>query len=149
MYNAAITEVAKIAASTVGTVSSTPLAGGAVDMSKYHRVDFIISVGALNSTETADALVQTDTVSSFDDSAATLAQTTAEALNDNQVAIISIKSSDLPEGDRYARATATGSGATGGPGCILAIGYPRYAGADDGSPNVAGEIDAVVARVFA
>lgn len=149
MYNAAVTEVAKIAASTVGTVNTTPLVGGAVDMAKYHRVDFIISVGALNSTETADALVQTDTASNFGDSPATLAQTDAEALNDNQVAIISIKSSDLPAGDRYARATATGSGATGGPGCILAIGYKRYAGEDDGSPNVAGEIDAVVARVFA
>lgn len=150
MYtNAAVTEVAKIASLKVGTVNTTPLAGGAVDMAKYIRVDFICITGTLNSTETADCLVQTDTVSTFDDSAATLASSTAEVMTDDNIAIISIKAEDLPDGDRYARMTATGSGATGGPACILAIGYKRYGMEDDGSPTVVGEIDAIKERVYA
>lgn len=147
--NAAISEVAKVVSQKIGTVNTTPLVGGAVDMSKYSRVDFFLMTGTLNASETADGLVQTDTASDFSDSPATLASSTAEVLSDDQVAVISIKSADLPDGDRYARATMTGSGATGGPACILALGYPRYAGADDGSANVPGEVDAVVERIFA
>lgn len=149
MYNGAISERVKMAGQKVGTVSSTPLVGVAVDMSKYSRVDFVVHTGTLNSTETADALVETDTVSAFNDSAATLVSSTAEVLSDDQTLILSIKSADLPAGDRYARCKATGSAATGGPCCIVAWGLPRYAASDDGSPNVVGEIDAVVERVFA
>lgn len=148
--NAAVTETAKIAAAIkVGTVSSTPLVGNYVDMSKYHRVDFILATGTINASETVDCLVQTDTVSTFDDSAATLASSTAEVLSDDQVAIISIKAEDLPALDRYARMTATGSAATGGPAAIIALGYPRYSDIDDGTPTVSGEIDAVKERIFA
>lgn len=149
MFNGAITERAKIAGFAVGTVNTTPINGAAIDMALYDRVDFILMTGTLNSTETADFLVQTDTVSTFDDSAATLKSSTAEVVSDDECAIISIKSADLPDGDRYARAVATGSGATGGPCCLLAIGHPRATNYDDGSPNVVGEIDAIQERLFA
>lgn len=148
--NGAVTEHAKIAGiPKVGTVNTTPLVGNAVDMSKFSRVDFILATGTLNASETADALVQTDTASDFSDTPATLAQTTAEVVSDDQVAIISVKSEDLPEGDRYARMTATGSGVTGGPACIMALGVPRYADQGDATPIVPGEIDAVRERIFA
>lgn len=147
--NAAVTEVAKFIGQKIGTVNTTPLVGLAVDMSKYHRVDFILMTGTLNASETADGLVETDTVAAFNDSKATLKSTTAEVLDDDETAVISIKADDLPAGDRYARATMTGSGATGGPACILAIGWPRYSDQGDGSANVAGEVDQVVERVFA
>lgn len=149
MFNGAITERAKIAGFAVGTVNTTPLNGAAIDMALYDRVDFILMTGTLNAAETADFLVQTDTVSTFDDSAATLKASTAEIVSDDQCAIISIKSADLPDGDRYARPIATGSAATGGPACLLAIGHPRATNYDDGTPTVAGEIDAVRERVFA
>ena len=149
MHNAAVTKIAKAVASTVGTVSTTPLNGGAVDMSKYSRVDFVFNTGSLNASETADALVQSDTVSAFNDSPATVTgkATAAEALDDNQIAIISVRASELPDGDRYCRGQMTGSGATGGPACILALAYKRYESEDDGTPNVAGEVDQVVAFV--
>ena len=149
-YNAGVTEVAKVIASTIGTIADSPvLTGAVVDMSLYHRVAFICQAGTLNSTETADCLVETDSASAFNVTPATLASSTAEIIGDNQFVVIEVKASDLPAGDRYARATMTGSAETGGPGCITVIGYRRYSDYDDGTPNVVGEVDAMKQRVFA
>lgn len=108
------------------TITSTQVYGDGVDMSKYHQVTFIFSLGDMAS-ETIDALVQSDTAAAHDDTPATLKSATQLAAhatnNDNKQIVITVRSEDLPTGDRYVRPSMVTGGATGGPASCVGLAH--------------------------
>jgi hypothetical protein len=106
---------------------------GAIDMSKFHEVMFILQVGATDIT--VDAKLQEDSDSGFgsasDISGKAIGQ--ASATDDNKVWIINLKSDELTPSKRYARMLITvGDGTSGAYTSAVALGMrPRFGPASD------------------
>lgn len=120
-----------VAAKCGAATSAAPALTGAVDMSKYHRVYAVIGLGDM-AAETIDAVLQSDTVDTFDDSAATVVAATqlaaSAAANDGKFLILECKAEDLPAGDQYLRGRVITGDAVGGIVSIAIFGVPRFSG---------------------
>lgn len=106
------------------TVANSAINGDAVDMSKYHRVAFIFSLGNM-AAETIDCLVQEDSASAFNVNPTTYkaaAQLAAHASNnDNTQIVIEVDATKLADGNRYVRPRMVTGNSTGGPASCIGI----------------------------
>lgn len=117
------------------TVNSTPALTDAVDMSKYDEVMFVFLTGDM-AAETIDFKLQESATSggSYTDiSGKAITQLAAHASNnDNKVAVINLKASELGAGKQYVKGRAVTGNTTGGSCCVVALGMkPRFGPASD------------------
>lgn len=127
-----------VLASKVGTASSTPLASGAADMSKFTKALVIVTFADM-ATETIDVKLQsvdadgTTNAADLVPAKAITQLASSAAANDNKAVVLGLKIEDLiPSGKRYFRALVTTGGATGGSTSITILGFgARYSPATD------------------
>lgn len=125
MLNINPNDYIKVAATSTVTLSDdTTLASPAVALADYDAVMFIINATDANADTTIDAVIQSDTVSAFSGSPATVASLTQDTLaNASQAYVMQVRSDDVAAGDAYVRVVATlGDGTTGGNVSIVALG---------------------------
>lgn len=116
------------------TVANSAKYSDAIDMSKFRRVMAVFATGDM-AAETIDCLLQSDTVSTFDDSAATVKAATqlsaSATANDGKQIIIEVNAEDLPDGDQYLRAKMVTGNSSGGPSTCLIFAEPRFSNEAD------------------
>jgi hypothetical protein len=136
-------EAAAVLAWSTATASSTPLAGSAVDLSKFGKALVVFRLGDMAS-ETIDCVVQR--CDSNGSNAATLKAATQLAANasnnDNKIIVVAVDANDLSGSDQeHIRGQITTGGVTGGTCTIAVLGLePRYGPAGDNDMSAVVEI---------
>lgn len=123
------------------TVANSEQLSDEIDMSKWEQIMAVLLLGNMAS-ETIDFGLQSASSSGGSYSNLSGKQATQLAAhasnNDGKQLVISLKSEELGQGNRYVKARAITGGATGGPACIIVLGVPRYGpGTDDDLSSVA------------
>lgn len=116
------------------TVDNAAVNTDAVDLSKFNRAVFILSVGATDTT--VDFKLQSDDNSNFSSPTDIpgKAVTQFSATDDNKIALIEIAAEEIGAAkERYVRGRVTvGDGTTGAVISVIALGgVPRYYAASD------------------
>jgi hypothetical protein len=116
------------AASSPATLNNTPRVTAAVDLSRFHKVFALLSMGDM-AAEAIDFRLETATASGFGGtvtSRVSATQLAADAANnDNKQVWLELDASQV-NGDGWVRARAVTSGATGGVASINIFGVPKY-----------------------
>lgn len=136
-------EAAAVLAWSTATANSTPLAGSAVDMSKFGKALVVFRLGDMAS-ETIDCVVERcESNGSGNVTLKAATQLAAHASNnDNKVIVIAVDTNDLAGSDQeHIRGKITTGGATGGTCTIAVIGLEsRYGPAGDNDMSAVVEI---------
>lgn len=137
MYNAGLRETLAVV-STIDPASQAAgtVLGDAVDMQKYRRVLFILSVGALGASATVDMKLVADTASggsyATDLTGKAIAQLTKAGSDDNKQVAIEVTAEEVAaQGMRYVKPSVT----VGTAACLVSLvgiaGFARYGQAAD------------------
>jgi hypothetical protein len=107
---------------------------GAIDMSKWNRVVFIVMAGDLGSSATVDFKVTEASTSggSYSDiSGKAITQLTQAGTDDNKQALVEVLASELGSGKQFIKGSFTVGTATSDGG-VIALGFhPRFGPAGD------------------
>ena len=113
-----------------------------IDMSKFHNVLVILSVGDMASTSTVDLNVKSDSASggSYATTIASITQLTEAGSDDDKQVLVNIRSADLAEGQRYLEVNLVVAAAAS-ECSVVVLGFdPRYAPASNHDASTVDEI---------
>ena len=116
---------------------------GAIDMSKWGRVVFIVMAGDLGSSATVDFKVTEAATSggSYSDiTGKAITQLTQAGTDDNKQALVEVLASELGSGKQFLKGSLTVGTATSDAGVIVLGFHPRFGPAGDQDATTVDEI---------
>ena len=117
MFTEKLTESLSVAdVLNTGTINNTNANSAGLDLSKFHRVMWLIQAGSLGAAGTLDGRLQSCANSNFNAGVNNIANsnltqiTTATTPGNNAVATVELRADQITAGDRYVRLQLTGGG---------------------------------------
>ncbi len=144
MYTEQLSQALSVAGTELDPVSqvAATVTTGGVDMSKFHRVSFVLMVGSIGAAGTVDAKLQTSPVSNFGSGVADVAGSNITQITaSNKIVTLEMRADQVPAGSRYARLSVTV-----GTNAVLIAALPIGGEAVE-KPGNANDIAAVAQRV--